>query len=102
MKIKNPVTGTTHELHIDDEKGVVEAYTETQIVPDQIFSEAREIAEMNKRQRPNTQAHWRHIGRIPAGVYEDLKARGIARDKVKMMRWLEQNRAFLVHYKDTL
>lgn len=102
MKISNPLTGTTHELHIDDDKGVVEAYTETQIVPDNIFSEAREIAEMNRRQRPNSQAHWRHIGRIPSGIYEELKRKGIARDKVKMMKWLEDNRAFLVHTKDRL
>lgn len=102
MKIANPRTGTVHELHINDEKGVVEGYTETQHIPDHVFSEARELAARFNHPRRNTQNHFRHVGRIPAGIYEELKKKGIADNKVKMMKWLEDNRAFLVHTKDRL
>ena len=102
MKVKNPVTQTQTEFVFDDDKGIVEGFKETQELPDQALEQARDISAAGVGGRPNTQKHWRHIGRIPSTIYARLREQGIAGDKVKMMRWLENNKRFLVTPKDTL
>jgi len=101
MKVNNPVTGTTTELVFDDEKNVVEGFKEEQVLPDAALQEARELAERISK-RPHTQSHMRHVGRIPATIYHRLREQGIAQDKRKLMRWLEENKRFLITTKDRI
>lgn len=102
FKIANPYTQTTHKVILGPDGNPV-SYVEEQKMPSEQLAFAREKSEAeHNKHRPNTQTHFRHIGRIPATIHAELKRRGITEDKVKMMRWLEENRHFLVTAKDKI
>lgn len=99
IRYKNPVTGTSHKVILGP-NGAPVSYVEEQKVPDRIFSEARVLEEERKPLIGNTQRHHRHIARIPATVYYDLKRRGIWDDEKSKLKWLEgEGQKFIVTNK---
>lgn len=100
FRIANPATRTTHKVILGPDGNPV-SYVEKQVMPDEQLAFAREKNE-NAPTRPNTQTHFRHIGKIPATLHAELRRKGILDDRIKMMRWLEENRHFLVTTKDRI